>query len=64
MQDALDARITQILANPHAFKPLRGRLRGAYRVHVLGSFVLIYEILEQENAVRLLRLTHHDDAYK
>jgi mRNA-degrading endonuclease RelE of RelBE toxin-antitoxin system len=32
-------------------------------VHILNCFVLIYEVLEKGKTVRLLRFSHHDDAY-
>ncbi len=55
-------KIQQILENPYHFKPLRGDMYGARRVHI-GSFVLIYEVLESEKAVRLLDFDHHDKVY-
>jgi len=59
---ALDRKVEQILEDPSVFKPLRGVLHGRYRVHV-GPFVLVYEILEDRNVVKLLGFEHHDDAY-
>ena len=35
---------------------------GAAKVHI-GSFVLIYEVFEDSKAVRVLKYTHHDNAY-
>ncbi|VVC03141.1 ParE toxin of type II toxin-antitoxin system, parDE [Candidatus Burarchaeum australiense] len=63
MQDALEAKITEILQNPHAFKPLRAPLEGLRRVHVLKSFVLVYKINEARNVVELVNFLHHDEAY-
>jgi addiction module RelE/StbE family toxin len=63
MQDALDKKIAQILENPQMFKPLGAPLEGCRRVHVLGSFVLIYDILEESRTVRLLKFGHHDEVY-
>lgn len=59
---ALNSKISEILDNPHHYKPLGNVLRGTRRVHV-GSFVLIYEIVEP-SVVRLLRFSHHDEAYE
>jgi len=60
--EAISKKIEQILANPLQFKPLRHPLEGLRRVHV-GSFVLIYEIRENPNTVRILKYKHHDEAY-
>ncbi|HLF06516.1 MAG TPA: type II toxin-antitoxin system RelE/ParE family toxin [Thermoplasmata archaeon] len=59
---AITKKVRQILEGPSLFKPLRGDLHGKYRVHV-GPFVLIYKIVEERKAVRLLDFEHHDDAY-
>lgn len=64
LKEALEKKTRQILANPHAFKPLKKPLQGRYRVHVLSCFVLIYEILEEDKAVLLLQFSHHDEAYR
>lgn len=53
----------QILENPYHFKPLRGDMHGARRVHVGKSFVMTYEIDEKNNVVRLLDYEHHDKVY-
>ena len=60
---AVDNKVQQILSSPLHYKPLRAPLQGKRRVHVGGSFVLIFEADEQAQVVRLLRLAHHDDAY-
>jgi len=59
----LEAIIDQILTEPFQFKPLKHPLEGLRRVHI-GSFVLIYEVLENPNTVRLLKYKHHDEAYQ
>jgi YafQ family addiction module toxin component len=59
----LQAKISEILEEPHRIKPLRGDMKGARRVHIGKSFVLVYEIDEQEHAVRLLEYEHHDKVY-
>jgi YafQ family addiction module toxin component len=63
LETALRKKITQILEVPYHFKPLCKPLHNKRRVHVLGCFVLIYEIIEENKTVRLLRFSHHDDAY-
>ena len=60
--DALKKAIGRILLNPEHFKPLHAPLQNTRRVHVLGSFILVYEI--KGNVVKLLRFAHHDEAYK
>jgi YafQ family addiction module toxin component len=61
--EIIDKKIKQILENPHHFKPLRGDMHGARRVHIDGSFVLTYEINEKEKIVRILDYDHHDRIY-
>ncbi len=61
LQIALERSINKILMNPEHFKPLKTPLQNMRRVHVLSSYVLIYEI--KGNVVRLIRFAHHDEAY-
>jgi YafQ family addiction module toxin component len=63
LEVALKKKISQILEMPYHFKPLRKPLQNKRRVHVLNRFVLIYEIVEETKSVRLLKFSHHDDAY-
>lgn len=62
MEVVLEKAIKKVLTNPEHFKPLRRPLENTRRVHVLGSFVLVYEV--KGDVVRLLRFVHHDEAYK
>jgi YafQ family addiction module toxin component len=59
---AIEKKVAQILDDPLQFKPLRHPLEGLWRVHI-GSFVLIYEVCQKTNTVRLLKYKHHDEAY-
>ena len=61
--EAINKKIEQILNDPFQFKPLKHPLEGLRRVHV-GSFVLIYEVLENQKTVRALKYKHHDRAYQ
>lgn len=61
--EAIDAKVKQILENPYHFKPLKGDMHGSRRVHIEKSFVLTYEIKEQEKVVKLLDYDHHDKVY-
>ncbi len=48
--------------DPELGKPLRHSFRNYHRVHIEGSFVLLYEI--QGRLVVLTDLDHHDRIYK
>ncbi|MBI2078540.1 MAG: type II toxin-antitoxin system mRNA interferase toxin, RelE/StbE family [Euryarchaeota archaeon] len=62
-RSAVDKKVAQILLAPLHYKPLRAPLQGVRRVHVGGSYVLLFEPVERAAVVRLLRLAHHDEAY-
>ena len=57
----IEKQILKILREPTLGKPLRNVLRNYRRVH-MGSFVLIYEIYNNE--IRLIDFDHHDRIYK
>ena len=56
-------KVEQIVKNPYHFKPLRGDMKGARRVHIDKSFVLTYEIDEENKIIKLLDYDHHDNIY-
>lgn len=56
-------KVEEIRSNPHHFKPLRGDMKGTRRVHIDKSFVLTYEIDENDGIIRLLDYDHHDKIY-
>lgn len=60
----ISKKVREIQNDPYHFKPLRHDLKGIRRVHIRKSFVLVYEIVESEKAVRLLDFDHHDNIYK
>lgn len=60
---AVDAKIEQIRQDPLRFKPLHAPMQGLRRVHVGGSYVIVFEPDEPRWTVRFLRLAHHDEAY-
>jgi YafQ family addiction module toxin component len=60
--EAVNKKIDQMLADPFQFKPLKHPLEGLRRVHI-GSFVLIYEVIENQKTVKVLKYKHHDVAY-
>jgi YafQ family addiction module toxin component len=64
MLQLINKKVQDILEDPYRFKPLRKPLQNKRRVHVGGSFVLIYEINETEKIVTLFDFDHHDNIYK
>ncbi len=62
--EAIQKKVKQILEYPYRFKPLSGNMKNKYRVHIMGSFVLVFVMLENEKAVELWDYDHHDKIYK
>jgi len=60
----IDKKVKEIMRDPYRFKPLKKPLQNKRRVHVGGSFVLIYEITEEKDMVTLVDFDHHDKIYK
>ena len=60
----IDKKVKEIMRDPYRFKPLKRPLQNKRRVHVGGSFVLIYEITEEKDMVTLVDFDHHDKIYK
>ena len=60
----IDRKVQDILVDPYRFKPLRKPMENKRRVHVGGSFVLVYEVDEKEKLVTLLDFDHHDNVYE
>jgi len=61
---AINAKINQLLENPYLGKPLHFPLQNMRRVHILKSFVLIYDIQEKEKTITIRGYDHHDSIYK
>ena len=59
----IDKKVKEIMRDPYRFKPLKKPLQNKRRVHVGGSFVLIYEITEEKGMVTLVDFDHHDKIY-
>lgn len=59
----LHKKVEEIRNNPYHFKPLRGDMKGTRRAHIDKSFVLTYEIDENNRIIRLLDYDHHDKIY-
>ena len=62
--EVLTKKVRGIRENPHHYKPLHAPMQNKRRVHIGGSFVLIFSINEEKNTVRLIEFEHHDNAYK
>ncbi|MDD3245385.1 MAG: type II toxin-antitoxin system RelE/ParE family toxin [Methanosarcina sp.] len=63
LKHSLTKKIQEICENPSHYKPLRNDLCGLRRVHILKSFVLIFNVDENEKSVTLVSFSHHDTAY-
>lgn len=61
---AVENKIKQILEDPHRFKSLHFPLQNKKRVHILKSFVMVFEVDENKKIVRILDLDHHDNIYR
>ena len=64
LREIIQKKIKGILENPYHYKPLRNELAGERRVHIMGNFVLKFEINELQLAVKFIFFGHHDEAYK
>ena len=64
MFESVREKVKEIIKNPHHYKPLRYDLKGLRRVHLKKSFVLVFEIDEEEKMVRFFDLGHHDEIYR
>lgn len=62
--EIINKKIKQIQEFPQHFKPLSYAMKGIRRVHIDKSFVLTFEIDEQNKIVRVLDYDHHDKTYK
>lgn len=61
---AINKKIVQLQANPFLGKPLHFPLQNLRRVHILKSFVLVYDIQEKQKTITIRAYDHHDRAYK
>ncbi|MBS3061870.1 MAG: type II toxin-antitoxin system RelE/ParE family toxin [Candidatus Diapherotrites archaeon] len=63
-EKALKSKLAQILEDPYRFKPLKAPLQNKRRVHVFGSFVLVYSIDDSNKTVIVEDYDHHDNIYR
>ena len=59
----INKKVKEIIKDPHRYKPLKAPMQHLRRVHVGGSFVLIFSIDEKRKTVILEEFAHHDEAY-
>jgi mRNA interferase YafQ len=52
------------LGERHKNHPLKGNHKGCFDCHILPDLVLIYQIVETENALILIRIGSHSDLFK
>ncbi|MFH1181428.1 MAG: type II toxin-antitoxin system RelE/ParE family toxin [Candidatus Woesearchaeota archaeon] len=64
LEKTLRKKMEEIIESPERYKPLRYDMTGERRVHILKSFVLIFEVDEPRKAVSFLFFGHHDEAYR
>ena len=64
MYEQVMKKIEEIIQNPQHYKPLKYNFAGERRVHIMKSFVLKFEINEQNKKVIFFFFGHHDEAYK
>ncbi|MDO8516653.1 MAG: type II toxin-antitoxin system RelE/ParE family toxin [Nanoarchaeota archaeon] len=64
LKEVLEKKMNEVIENPQHYKPLKYDLAGERRVHILKSFVLKFEIDEQNKIVTFIFFGHHDEAYK
>ncbi len=63
LRERLLEKIGEVLENPYHYKPLRNILKNKRRVQI-GSYVLIFEIKEEEKNIVFHSISHHNKAYK
>ena len=61
---AIDKKIKQLQENPFIGKPLHFPLQNMRRVHILKSFVLVYDIQNKEKTITIRDYDHHDNIYR
>ena len=62
---AVHKKIEEIRNNPnHIYKFLTKPLQTFNRVHIMGSFVLVFKISHERKAVTIYYYDHHDNVYK
>jgi mRNA interferase RelE/StbE len=61
--DAIEDALGQLEREPGAGHPLRGRLRGLRSLRV-GSYRIIYQLVDEQQTVRVAAILHRAVAYR
>jgi mRNA interferase RelE/StbE len=61
--DAVEDALGQLERDPHTGYPLQGRLRGLRSLRV-GSYRIIYQLTDNDRAVRIATIRHRSTAYR
>lgn len=64
LKSVIKKKVSEIIRFPFHYKPLKHELSGERRVHILKSFVLVFEVKHRERTVSFIRFNHHDDVYR
>jgi len=64
LRKIIENKITEIIINPHHYKPLKYDLAGERRVHIMKNQVLKFRIDEQNKTVIFFFFGHHDEAFR
>lgn len=59
----IEKKINEIIQNPQHYKNLRAPLQHLKRVHIAGSFVLVFSVDENTETVIFEDYDHHDCIY-
>ena len=62
-RDRLVYAIDRLGEHPHVGYPLKGDLRGLRRIRV-GDYRVVYEVLDGELVVLVVRIAHRREAYR
>lgn len=62
IRDGVEDALGLLERDPEAGRPLRGRLSDLLSLHV-GSYRVIYELLDRARTVRVLAVRHRSSAY-
>ncbi|MDP6363576.1 MAG: type II toxin-antitoxin system mRNA interferase toxin, RelE/StbE family [Candidatus Poseidoniia archaeon] len=57
-------KVERLRTDPRIGKPLRAPMQNLRRVHLPGSYVLVYAIDEAQRTVTLIDLAPHDRVYR
>ena len=61
---SLESRIDSLQQDPYSGKPLRGPLKGKYRLTVRRDYRVVYRIDEREKLVIVEKVGHRSKVYK